>query len=268
MQVSQAYIQQFVTQLDTLDDKTRRIFQIQVEKLNLEERLQQGEADAFQEVVNLARSIVPANSRLASAMSAGYYDRVRIASKPKGKYSAVSYDTVDYDEIDAAYYSIAKEYASGKATVPLYSLMGDTSSRFTRYASNETVRRNAASDPARPRFAIVPSPTACVFCLMRASNGYTYPDSTSVESHNNCKCQAIQVYGNSTIQGYDPDDYLEGYTEASKAFADGKYSQDMKLRIEAAKKKHDEAYARGETTKKWDNTNAILMIWREQRGEK
>lgn len=268
MQVSMAYVQQFVTQLDTLDDKTQRIFKTQIEKLNLEERLRAGEADAFQQVVDLARSVVPANSRMASALSAGYYDGIRVASNVKSDYDAISYDTVDDDELDAAYYAVAKDYASGKATVPLYSLMGDTSSRFTRYASNETIRLNAVSDPARPKFAIVPSPSACVFCLMRASNGYTYPSTANVESHNHCKCQAVPVFGNSTIQGYHPEEYADGYDEARKAFEDGDYSQDMRERIDAARAKHEEAYKRGETKKKWDSTNAILMIWREQRGMK
>ena len=268
MQVSMAYIQQFVSQLDTLDDKTRNIFQTQVEKLNLEVRLREGDADAFQAVVDLARSVVPANSRMASALSAGYYDGIRVASNVNSKYEAVSYDTVDEDELEAAYYAVAKDYASGRATVPLYSLMGDTSSRFTRYASNETIRLNAVGDPARPKFAIVPSPSACVFCLMRASNGYTYPSTANVESHNHCKCQAVPVFGNTTIQGYHPKEYADGYDDARQAFEDGDYSEEMRLRIEAAREKHEEAYRRGETSKKWDDTNAILMIWREQRGEK
>lgn len=268
MQVSQAYIQTFRNQLDVLDAKTQRIFQTEVARRNLEERLRNGEADAFEEVVNIARAVIPANSRLASALSANFYDGIRNASNVKSKFAAESYDTLNEDELYADYYAVADEYAKGHTSKPLAKLMGDTSSRFTSYASNETTRRNAARDPARPRFAIVPSPTACVFCLMRCSAGYTYPNNASVESHNHCKCTAVQVYGDTRIEGYDPKAYQDEYYDAAHAIERGEISDDMKQRIADAKERHQAAYERGETSKKWDETNAILMVWREQRGQK
>lgn len=258
MQVSQAYIQGFVKQLDVLDEKTQRIFQSEVERLNLEERLKNGEADAFEQVVNIARAVIPANTRMASALSAVYYDGIREASNVKSKFVAESYDTLNDDELYADYYAVADEYAKGRTSKPLYRLMGDTSSRFTRYASNESIRRNAVKDPEHPRFAIVPSPTACVFCLMRASAGYTYPDSASIESHNHCKCQAVQVYRDSGIQGYNPREYQDEYYEARHAYERGEISEDLSKRIEAARSRNPE----------FTETNAILMVWREQQGGK
>ena len=272
MNVSAAYIQEFVKKLDALDANAKQVYKIETSKRNLEQRLSDGEAEAFQEVVDVARAVVAANSRVASALSAQYYDGIREASKVKSKYRAESYDTVDDDDLQSAYFAVGKDYSSGRATVPLYSLMGDTSTRFTRYASNETVRRNAAKDPAKPKFAIYASPSACAFCQMRAGLGYQYPSESEVESHNHCKCQAVQVYGKSGIQGYDPGAYEEKYFEAKRALDNGEISDELEYRIKEAKRRHDEKYAQaiaeGKKMKKWDKTNEILMVWREREGIK
>ena len=102
---------------------------------------------------------------------------------------------------------------------------------------------------------------------MRASNGYEYPNAASVESHNNCKCQAVQVYGDGKIQGYDPKAYEAEYLDARRAWKNGEVSEELQKRIDAAKERHNEAYINGQASKRWDDTNAILMVWREQRGE-
>ena len=253
MNVSIEYVRAFVGQLDALDERTARVIESEIAKRDLERRIIEGEAEAYDEIAEIMRIATQSSARMASALSARYYNGIRKGSNAKGNYDAESFDTVNDDEVRSATFSVSKEYSSGNATVPLYTLLGDVNSRFTRYSSNESIRRNAARDPAKPKYAIVPSPTACVFCQMRAGLGYQYATQANVESHNNCKCQAVPVFGNSKIQGYNPEEYESKYYAAKKLFESGKISDDLKERIEAARLSNPD----------FEKTNAVLMVWRE-----
>ena len=268
MNVSAEYIQAFVKQLDALDARTQQLIRREIEARNLEARIADGEADAYDELAEIMTRIVRSSSTMASALTVRYYNGIRLASDVDSEFEAETYDTVDNTEVKAATYSVGKEFASGLATVPLFMALGDTNSRYTRYASNETVRLNAAKDPEKPRYAIVPSATACVFCQMRAGLGYSYPTDASVDSHNHCKCQAVQVYGDSKIQGFDPSVYEKRYYDALHAYESGDISEDLEKRIEKARQRHNEKYKNGELTKPWQKTNAVLMVWREQEKER
>lgn len=266
MNVSAAYIREFTSQLDALDERSKKLIQRSLDRLNIEKRLLDGDADAYEDLANVMREVTHASAQLSSAMTAKYYNGIREASNVKGKYTAEKYDLLDLAEVAAATYAVSKEYATNRATAALLDNLSGVNSRFTHYASNETVRRNAVKDPGKPKYVIVPSPTACVFCCMRAGAGYQFPSEASVHSHNNCKCQAVQVYGNSKVQGFDPKAYEDEFFEARRAYRDGDISEEMQRRIEREHERHDERYRNGEIENKWTETNAVLMVWREQRG--
>lgn len=263
MKVSSEYIQAFTGQLDKLDENTAKAIRLEIEKRGLDQRIKDGDADAYTELLRIMRVYVGASSQIASSLAAQYYDGIRVAAGVDGDFDAAQYKTVDVDELQGAVFASAKSYAGGKSSAPLYSLIGDVNSRFTQYAANESVRLNAMKDPAKPRFAIVPNPMACEFCRMRAGVGYQYPRKASVHSHNNCKCTAAPVFGNSTIQGYDPKKYEDDYLAAKRKYKDGDISDELKQRIEDAKKKHQQDYRDGKTNKRWDESNAVLMVQRE-----
>ena len=258
MRVSQAYIQAFTSQLETLNKQAGRVIVSETAKLDLEKALIESDDYAFEEVIKLMNRLVPGYSRLSSALTCHFYDGIRDAAGVPGEFKAEVYETMDKKQLTAAARKIAEEVEQGRNTKPLGELLADENTYWTRRASNETVRRNAKRDPSRPKYAIVPGVGACAFCLMRASNGYVYPDQTSVESHKNCNCQAVQVYGNGTIQGYDPDAYAEQYYNAKEAWLRGDVSDDLLNRIADAESRNPN----------FDETNAILMVWREQQGIK
>lgn len=212
-----------------------------------------------QDIPALMRQVTKAYSTMSSAITANYYTSIRTASMVRSKYVPIPFSAYDAEKVTAAALSIMDEVAAGTATVPLESLLADVVSRYIKDSADTCIRQNVRRDPAKPKYAIVPSGDACAFCQMRASLGYHYGTEEAVESHDHCTCAATPVFGDSTIQGYDPSVYRERYEEAARAYRSGDISDDLKERIEAQK---------AEKGRDFDSTNAILMVMRDQQGIK
>ena len=267
MQVSAAYIQAFTAQLDALNAQAGKTIVTEAAKLDLERRLLDSDDLAYEDVYALMKRVCPAYAKLSSALTCHFYDGIRAGYNVPGEFKAVTYNTLSEKQIKADAYKIADDVENGRNTVPLTKLIVDKTTQYTRTASNETVRRNAIKDPAKPLYAIVPNPNACPFCLMVASNGYIYPDSAEAQQHRpheNCSCTAAQVYGKGKIQGYDPKKYAARYEAARDAYQSGDYPDELRDRINAARERHNEKYARGELQEPWRDYNAYMMVWRYQ----
>ena len=263
MQVSRAYVQAFVNQLGKVDARVKKLLQQQIAKRNLEQRIADGDADAYEEVSDIMQIAVMGGADMASALSTRYYNGLREASKPKTPYEARTSPTVDMGSVTRAAFAVAEEFARGATSKPLADLLADSATRFTHYAANETVRQNTKRDPAKPKYAILPGVDACEFCRMRAALGDEYANRASIESHNNCTCAAVPVFGGSKIQGYDPKADENAYKAARDAYRNGDYSDELEKKIAAARVRHNAAYEAGEVARPWRETNAILMVWRE-----
>lgn len=280
MKVSAAYIQAFTAQLDALNAQAGKTIVTEAAKLDLERRLLEADELAYEDLYTLMHQVCPAYSKLASALTCHYYDGIRSGSNVPGEFKAVTYNTLSERQIKADAYAIADDVAHGRNTIPLQKIISDKNTQYTRIASNETVRRNAIKDPAKPLYATVPNHGACPFCLMVASNGYVYPDSAAANAHKpheNCSCTAAQVYGKGKIQGYDPTKYAKQYEEARDAYIKGDYSDELKQRIKDARERHNEKYSANKEAEEkglpkpysgfnepWRDYNAYMMVWREQ----
>lgn len=91
--------------------------------------------------------------------------------------------------------------------------------RMVKQVGADTTLKNAMRDGAQ--FAWIPSGDTCAFCLMLASRGWQYMSKKALKNghaehiHANCDCQyAVRFDGKSTVQGYDPDKYLDMYNNA------------------------------------------------------
>lgn len=92
-----------------------------------------------------------------------------------------------------------------------------------KQAARDTVTYNARRDPAKPRYARVPSgEKTCAFCMMLASRGFVYKNAETAgmteDFHDKCDCQIVPEFGKGSarIPGYDPDAMQEKYQEARK----------------------------------------------------
>lgn len=215
------------------------------------------ETEDWDEVARIMSETCKAYTDMSAAISAEYYAGIRTASRVRSKYQPIVQSGYDADAVYSATLSILDEVQSGKATVPVMDLLGNVANREVKNAADHCINANVKRDPAKPRYAIVPDGDACAFCQMRASLGYTYSDEGAVESHDHCTCMATPVFGNQSIEGYNPDEYRARYDEARTALSNGDIPDEMKERFER------EREAKG---KDFDKTNQILAVMRYQQG--
>ncbi|WP_346921703.1 hypothetical protein [Glutamicibacter creatinolyticus] len=88
---------------------------------------------------------------------------------------------------------------------------------------HDTVAMNSARSKAR--YARVPEPGACAFCLTLASRGFVYTKSTVTGTkggeryHGYCRCKGMPVWDETrarVVYGYDPEGLLKLYKEAAE----------------------------------------------------
>jgi hypothetical protein len=101
-------------------------------------------------------------------------------------------------------------------------LPGIAAQRVMQYA-DETITQNAWSDPAHPRYALVPHAGACGWCMLIGSNGWMYSSrkTAAATRHANCKCTVVADFDvkNPSLKGYDPDALVDAYTQARRNVA-------------------------------------------------
>lgn len=97
--------------------------------------------------------------------------------------------------------------------------------RLAKDVINETARLTgrltARNDPTGPRYARVPQGKTCAFCTMLASRGFVYASEDTAgkwhKYHSDCDCRITPSWGETTIDGYDPDKLYAMYSGARKA---------------------------------------------------
>lgn len=108
----------------------------------------------------------------------------------------------------------------------------DDWARLAKDVINETARLTgrftAQNDPTRPKYARVPQGKTCAFCAMLASRGFAYASEDTAGKwhryHHGCDCKIVPSWGETEIDGYDPDKLKAIYQQAknaAKAAGDG-----------------------------------------------
>lgn len=96
-----------------------------------------------------------------------------------------------------------------------------TIARLVKQVGADTTLKNAERDGAQ--FAWVPHGDTCAFCITLASRGWQYMSKSALRNghaehiHAHCDCEyAVRFDGESTVDGYDPDKYLEEYYDSNE----------------------------------------------------
>lgn len=91
--------------------------------------------------------------------------------------------------------------------------------RMVKQAGADTTLQNALRDGAE--FAWIPSGDSCPFCITLASRGWQRASPKAIKKghaehiHSNCDCAyAVRFSGQGGVAGYDPERYLEQYSDA------------------------------------------------------
>lgn len=95
-----------------------------------------------------------------------------------------------------------------------------TVGRMVKQVGADTTLKNAIRDGAE--FAWVPHGDTCAFCITLASRGWqkvskhTLKNGHAEHIHPNCDCNyTVRFDGKSSVEGYDPDKYLDMYNSAA-----------------------------------------------------
>jgi len=184
--------------------------------------------DALLEVVP---TLVREYGELAAVVAAEWYEEVR-AAQVGGAYVARMGDVIPDAAMVSSVRFAAGHLFKGNPEQALKVLSGSLQ-RHVLYSSRGTVARNAEHDPARPRFARVPSgPTTCAWCDMMSSRGFVYFTERSAgnlgrgvgdDFHDDCDCQIVAEFDREQhhIEGYDPDAMYDRYLAAREASGSG-----------------------------------------------
>ena len=119
----------------------------------------------------------------------------------------------------AKYGDVAKAINGTIKVSQNYDEIASAATRWVKMAGADTTLHNAQRDGAQ--FAWIPSGDTCAFCLTLASRGWQYMSKKALKGghaehiHSNCDCQyAIRHDSKTTVDGYDPDEYLRMYRNA------------------------------------------------------
>ncbi|ROR97793.1 hypothetical protein EDD28_2401 [Salana multivorans] len=177
-------------------------------------------------LIEFVPTLVREYGDLATAVAADWYEEVR-AAQVAGRFSATAAPGVEAAQVVGSTRFAAGRLFAGDPAEAL-SIISGAVQRYVSYSARETVRRNVASDPARPRYARVPKgATTCAFCLMLASRGFVYRSSKTAGEmdhyHDDCDCMPVVEFDRAQhhIEGYDPDALYADYQEARKVAGSG-----------------------------------------------
>lgn len=157
-------------------------------------------------VAEALASVIPAYADASAQAAADFYDAARelCAGEAIG---AAALSGLDMAAVQGAVRALVQVVVDGGAKERFdREVLGRVDVEMKKAAANSIVE-NAAKDPAKPRWARVPSGReTCPFCLMLASFGFnTGSKEAASHTHANCDCRIVPQWGDGSVGGYDPD---------------------------------------------------------------
>ena len=184
-------------------------------------------------VVQAVQMALSSHTRLSAQAAADMYGAIRESQIGNDGFSAVAkpgYDEATSDRAIRYYTGRIVDAEHGEAdmeeAVSQFNalVLDHVSDQISRAASN-SMFENGTADPKKPRFARVPEPGACDFCIMLGSRGFVYLTRKTAgefeKFHENCRCRVLPGWSGGDepprIEGYDPDELYRQYRENEEA---------------------------------------------------
>ena len=187
---------EYITGASSISQKAIDLMQAWIDKNGTEDR---------DKLIEYANALVQHYGQASGALSCKMYEATAEAQGV----------TVQTAEIAA----LPEYEAVGKAvngTLKQSQNVADTVGRLVKQVGADTTLKNGRRDGAE--WAWVPHGDTCAFCITLASRGWQKMSWEALKGnhaehiHANCDCEyAIRFDGKSTVEGYDPDKYLEMY---------------------------------------------------------
>lgn len=149
---------------------------------------------------------------VAATIAADWYDDLRAAEPVRPGFQARVADPVPAVAVERRTRFGAGHLFTETPAAMLPFLAGIVD-EYVRQPGRLTIAQSAAADPARPRWARVPSGLeTCDWCLMLSSRGFVYHSrdaamrSEVTKFHANCDCELVPTWdAQPRLDGYDPD---------------------------------------------------------------
>lgn len=177
-------------------------------------------------VVEALRLVLPEYTELAAQASADLYDAIRQASVGEAL-GASAVSGYDADATEGAVRALVQRVVGGGDVESFNRAVLDRVDYEVKRAAGNSMIENGLADPARVRFARVPTGAeTCGFCMMLAGRGFVYLTRESAGEfhhyHAHCDCRVVAGFDDSTgVEGYDPGEYLALYSEARSRLGGG-----------------------------------------------
>lgn len=166
-------------------------------------------ADLRQQLIEILEPLFSAATDDAAAFAANLYDEIREfeLGRRLGATANSMRKPIATEQAIRAF--VGKLEAEGMQRV--IQLLMDRIDYEIKKSAAECVQYNGSVDPAKPRFARVPSGTeTCIFCIMLASRGFVYLSKNTAGAdradhfHPNCDCRIVPGFQGMEVEGYDP----------------------------------------------------------------
>ena len=194
------YVEGFTNAINTVSERTRMELQAALEQIDYDRDV----ATVRAEVVDVMQAYCGGASDLTAQLAAEFYDGLREyeLGARMGAYAASGREAA---ATEGAVRAFAEKLVDGnvEAFVELCLQRLDYEAKVS--AAN-CVLANGRRDPAKPRFARVPTGVeTCDFCLMLASRGFAYmTEAAASHTHSGCDCRVIPSWKAFEVEGYDP----------------------------------------------------------------
>ena len=166
-------------------------------------------------------ALVRAYGTVAAEAAREFYEQQRAVSGVSSAYGPYDAQTVLSEQLDAESARQANAVQAGSTAYAIFDLLEGRGIRDVMGCADSTLDYNASRDPAHPKWALVPHPGACAWCVMIGSQGFHYQSERTVGAarHNRCKCTPVVDFDtkNPLLAGYDTDELLRQYEEAEKS---------------------------------------------------
>lgn len=200
MKISQSSWNRYIEKLSAINAKAGKLMQKWM--------LEHPNADTA-EMIDYAYAVASRYGEASASLACEMYDATAAVQGARVP-AAEPAQTATYTETGIA---VNGAKLRGDAIVP------QAVERLVKMAGQDTLLNNSLRDGAE--WAWVPMGDTCAFCITLASRGWQKASKKAIKGghaehiHSHCDCSyAIRFDGKSTIDGYDPDEYLRQYNEA------------------------------------------------------
>lgn len=172
-------------------------------------------------LLDIMPGIVEKYGNVSALAATEYYNEVRSTAGQLTQYQAVMGKNVPREQVESSIRYAMRHAYEGNPQRTLEYLNGCVD-KCVKQSARNTIAINANNDPAKPKFARVPTGAkTCAWCIMLASRGFVYSSVQSAgemgQYHPFCDCQIVPGFGDTKLKGYDPSALYDMYYNARKS---------------------------------------------------